>query len=216
MAKEATEGNLVFESRTYRLTGITPMLGCLPASKSIYTDFIASKAPNPDDDAEIIDNLTEREDRGVTVFARNSQDQICLLSRHLKGFFKEALGALKAQCDIGVYKSKVDTLLFVEPMFIPMKRGGSPILEEDEMFERRLRAETAQGPRNALQSSELVNDPWTLEFEITLFPNNGSTKKQNLSWSAIESALEYGKFHGLGQWRNADYGKFIWERIDEE
>ena len=216
MRSNNTEVSLKFESRTYRLTGITPMLGCLPASKSIYTDFIASKAPNPDDDAEIIENLAEREERGVTVFARNGQEQICVLARHLKGFFKEALGALKAQCDIGVYKSKVDTLLFVEPMFIALKRNGAPILEEDEMFERRLRAETPQGPRNALQSSELVNDPWTLEFEITLLPNNSSAKKQNLSWGAIETALEYGKYHGIGQWRNADYGKFIWERVDEE
>ena len=207
---------ITYESRIYKLHGLTPILGSLPASKSIYTDFIASKAPDPASDAEITDNLPEREDRGVTVFARNNQDQVCILSRHLKGFFKEALGALKAQRDIGTYKSKVDTLMFVEPMFIPLLKNGAPVMEEDEMFERRLRAETPMGPRNALQSSEMIYDPWSVELEITLFPNKSSAKKENLSWDSIEAALEYGKFHGIGQWRNADYGKFTWERVDDD
>lgn len=212
---KAIGNQILFESRTYKLHGTTPILGSLPASKSIYTEFIASKAPAPECDEGIAENLHEREDKGVTVFARNSQDQICILSRHLKGFFKESLGALKAQRDIGSYKSKVDTMLFVEPMFIQLKKNGNPILEEDEMFERRLRAETPMGPRNALQSSEMLYDPWTIEFEITLFPNVGSAKKDNLSWDAVEAAMEYGKFHGIGQWRNADYGKFTWERVDD-
>lgn len=216
MRSNSTRLQLQLETRTYRLKGITPILGGMPASKAVYTEFIASKAPNPHDDDEIIENLREREEKGITVFARNNRDQICILGRHLKGYMKEALMALKAQYDIGSLKNKIDTLFFVDPLFIPFKRGDEYIIDEDDMLERPLRAETAQGPRVALQSSEMILDPWEVVFEVTLFPNNGSAKKQNLCWEAVELALDYGAYHGIGQWRNGDYGKFIWERIDEE
>jgi len=212
----STRLQLEMETRTYRLKGITPILGGLPASKAVYTQYVASKAPNPHDDDEIIENLREIEEKGVTVFARDRREHLCILGRHMKGYMKEALLALKAQYDIGSLKNKVDTLFFVDPLFIPFKRGGNPIIDEDEMLERPLRADTPMGPRVALQSSEMILDPWEVEFEVTLFPNKGSTSKKNLCWEAIELAFDYGAYHGIGQWRNGDYGKFIWERIDEE
>jgi hypothetical protein len=49
---------------------------------------------------------------------------------------------------------------------------------------------------------------------MTMIPNGGTAKSEALTWDAIEAALDYGAFHGLGQWRNADYGRFIWERED--
>lgn len=202
------------ESRVYRLIGLTPLLGSQPASLTLRTDYIASKAPTEalrQEELSVFD--LDRDETGVNVFTRNRQDQICLMGHQIKGFFKEAIKATNAQLSIAAVKSKVDTMVFVEPRFIPILRDGKPLREEDEMLERPLRAETRQGPRTALQSSEMVNDPWEIEIEITRIPNTGTAKSAALTWEAIEVALQYGAYHGLGQWRNAGYGQFRYERV---
>ena len=33
---------------------------------------------------------------------------------------------------------------------------------------------------------------------------------------AVETALEYGRYCGLGQWRNGGYGRFTWKRIEDK
>lgn len=202
------------EKRKYRLTGITPLLGSQPASRELREQFIAAKAPTEElrsEEAEL--STFERDEKGVTVFMRDPNDALCLMGYQIKGFFKEALTALKAQTDVAAVKGKVDTLMFVEPRFLPLMRDGEALRDEDEMLERPLRADTPKGPRSALQSSEMVYDPWTVEMEIALLPNKGSAKSRELSWDAIEAALDYGAYHGLGQWRNAGYGSFRWEAI---
>ena len=205
---------LITESRIYKLTGLTPILGSAPASRAIRTQYIASKAPT--------DKLREEEEaasfdldeKGLTVFNRNKQDQLCLMGYQIKGFLKGALTALKAQCKIAAAKGKIDNLIFVEPRYIPLMRDGQPLRDEDEILERPLRAQTMQGERVTLAASELVEDPWEITIEMTMIPNAGTAKSKALSWDAIEAALDYGAFHGLGQWRNADYGRFIWKRED--
>ena len=202
------------EKRKYRLTGITQLLGSQPASRELREQFIAAKAPTEALRSEEAGLSTfERDEKGVTVFMRDPNDALCLMGYQIKGFFKEALTALKAQTDVAAVKGKVDTLMFVEPRFLPLMRDGEALRDEDEMLERPLRADTPKGPRSALQSSEMVNDPWTVEMEIALLPNKGSAKSRELSWDAIEAALDYGAYHGLGQWRNAGYGSFRWEAI---
>jgi hypothetical protein len=205
---------LITESRIYKLTGLTPILGSAPASRAIRTQYIASKAPT--------DKLREEEEaasfdldeKGLTVFNRNRQDQLCLMGYQIKGFLKGALTALKAQLKIAAAKGKIDNLVFVEPRYIPLIRDGQPLRDEDEILERPLRAQTMQGERVTLAASELVEDPWEITIEMTMIPNAGTAKSEALSWDAIEAALDYGAYHGLGQWRNADYGRFIWERED--
>ena len=204
---------LQFESRVYRLRGTTAILGSAPASRDIRTQYIISKAPESEREEEELTNSYDSDEKGVTVFNRDRQDHLCLMSHQIKGFFKEALTALKAQCQVANIGKKVDTLISVGPKYIPIKRGGLPLYEEDEMLERPLRAETMRGPRVALQSSEMINPEWSIEFELTLFPSDGTAKSKALTWDAIETALEYGAFHGLGQWRGADYGHFTFEQI---
>ena len=206
---------LITESRTYKLTGLTPILGSAPASRAIRTQYIASKAPT--------DKLREEEEaapfdldeKGLTVFNRNHQDQLCLIGYQIKGFLKGALTALKAQCKIAAVKGKIDNLVFVEPRYIPLKRNGQPLRDEDDILERPLRAQTMQGERTTLAASELVEDPWEITIEMTLVPNGGTAKSEAVTWDAIEAALDYGAYHGLGQWRNADYGRFRWEKEEE-
>ena len=35
-------------------------------------------------------------------------------------------------------------------------------------------------------------------------------------WEAVEMALDYGRYCGLGQWRNGGYGRFVWKRIEDK
>ena len=32
----------------------------------------------------------------------------------------------------------------------------------------------------------------------------------------VEMALDYGRYCGLGQWRNGGYGRFVWKRIEDK
>lgn len=207
--------NLNNESRIYELTGLTPILGTSAASRSLRTQYIASKAPTPQLAQEEAELGVDLDEKGLTVFNRNQQDQLCLMGYQIKGFFKAAMLALKPQLKIAAPKSKIDNLLFVEPRYIPITRDGAPIIDEDDVLERPLRAQTAQGERVSLAASEMVNDPWSVTIEITLFPSDGTKLSNALTWEAVETALDYGAFHGLGQWRNADYGRFIWRRLED-
>ena len=197
--------NLKIESRTYRITGLTPILGSLPAIKDLRTRLITAKAT---DDGEAAKEET------ASTFDIN---ELCVMGYHIKGFFKSALYALRGQYNIAAYKSKVDLLVFVEPRFVPIKREDAFVFYEDTILERPLRSNGPQGERVAIASSEQIDDPWSITIEISLLPNSvsKSAKGENLTWDIIEAALDYGAYHGLGQWRNADYGRFIWERIED-
>lgn len=208
----------LYESRKYRLTGLSPILGSQPASEAIRTQFVSSKAPDnelSEEERELFD-VEERQTRGLSVFARDPDhdDQIILLDYMVRGFFKAALCALQKQLGIKSYKSKVDKYLFVSPRRIPLMRDGEPIYDEDSQYERPLRADTPKGPRVGLQASECVDTPWSIDIELRLIANEESAKSKSLSWQAVEHALDYGALSGLGQFRNGSYGTFTWERID--
>lgn len=217
MKKEDTNvTSLNMETRTYILTGLTPLLGSQPPSPDVRTQFIASKAPTPPDDE---DNLVQPNDeKNLTVFLRDpdKNDRLILLDYTVRGFLKEALTAIKAQAKIGAPRSKVDKYVFVEPRRIPITRDGKPIYEEDDYFERPLRAQTMQGERVTLTGSERIYDPWQIKVRLTLFPNAGTAKSDSVTWDAIETALDYGRFSGLGQFRTGSYGRFTWERAEKE
>lgn len=210
--------NNLFESRKYRLVGLSPILGSQPASEAIRTQFVASKAPEVELSVEekSLFDAEERETRGLSVFARDVEhgDNIILLDYMVRGFFKAALSALQKQLSIKSYKSKVDKYLFVSPRRIPIMRDGDFIYDEDSQYERPLRADTPKGPRVGLQASECIDTPWSIEIELRLIPHDESAKSKPLSWAAVEAALDYGALSGLGQFRNGSYGTFSWERID--
>lgn len=204
------------ETRTYRITGITPILGTQPASEEVRTKFVASKAPSVELEDEERSLFEERDQEcGLTVFARDPEadDCIIVMDYMLRGFFKAALGAMSKQLNVKNPKSKVDKFLFVRPRRIPLMRDGEPIFDEDDEYERPLRCETMRGPRVALQGSERINDPWSAEFTLLLVPNANSKSSEALDWDRIEKALDYGQFSGLGQFRNGSFGQFVWERV---
>ena len=102
----------------------------------------------------------------------------------------------------GAAKSKFDNFVFVFPRKISLGKK-----EPDGICERPLRAETMQGPRVSLARSEVVNAGISFDCEIQLFPGCPITDKM------LRQCLDYGKFKGLGQWRNSGKGRFTWEEI---
>lgn len=200
------------ETKKFRITGITELLGSLPASSALHTEYIASKAPGGAGEDE--QDFVSMDEKGLTVFARQpGGNDLILLDYQVKGFLKEAVNNLKADNGVGAGRKKIDNFVFVTPRHIPILRDGATIEDEDSRFERPLRAQTMQGERVSLASSELVNDPWTLEIEISLLHDKGTKASKPVTWDVVYEALNYGFFKGLGQWRNGGYGRFRWEEV---
>lgn len=204
--------NITTETKWYQLTGITPILGSQPDTETVKTTYILSKHPEVNADDEIVPY--ENESNGTTVFYRNADDNLVMMDYQIKGFFKAAFTALKADLNIGMPAKKTDQFLFVGPRHIQITRNGKPIQDEDDILERPLRGQTMQGERISLVSSELIDAPWTVKFSVTVLNNSATAKSKSLTFDAVEAALDYGKLSGLGQWRNGGYGRFTWEEIE--
>ena len=193
-----------------KITLLEDMLGTAPNNKEIYTDYLASKAPEGKNVKDEIDSIEEpdgiEEMRQMTVFHRNPEtDQPIIFDYLVKGFFKNACSAMREvpkseSSKIKAYKKKIDNLVFVAPRMIDIDMAG-----EMTICERPLRAQTAQGERVALSCSESIPAGSTMEIEIT-------TLTDDLMNTVIEW-LDYGKLNGLGQWHNSGKGRFSWEDI---
>ena len=137
---------------------------------------------------------------------------------------KAAEKVVKFACsDIKAYKKVVDGNWFVLQRRIPIlvpdywydDFGNShPSYVYDEkghrrlhLFERSIRAETAQGPRTALSSSEFV--PAGSEFYFTVKLLDPSYKK------ALFETMDYKERFGMLQWRSGGMGTLIWTPADE-
>ena len=196
-----------------KITLLEDMLGTAPNNKEIYTDYLASKAPEGKNVKDEIDTIDEpdgiEEMRQMTVFHRNpNTDQPIIFDYLVKGFFKNACSAMREvpkseSSKIKAYKKKIDNLVFVAPRMIDIDMAG-----EMTICERPLRAQTAQGERVALSCSESIPAGSTMEIEIT-------TLTDDLMNTVIEW-LDYGKLNGLGQWHNSGKGRFSWEDITDK
>ena len=128
-------------------------------------------------------------------------------------------GKKKFACsDLKAYKKVVDGLIKIEERKIPLifpetfqddEGNVIPSLDENGLpwvNQRSLRAETAQGPRVALASSEVapIGSMWSCTINIldpVLVP-------------VVEECLDFGQFVGMLQNRGNGYGRFIWTPID--
>ena len=202
-----------------KLTLTEGMLGTSPANDEIYRDFIGTKAP---DAATIEDEVAalgvdEVANKGRTVFPRLPDGKPFLYDYQIKGFFKDACSMLsrltgkdengkkkKAVNESGkltAYKKIIDGLIFVAPRKIPIEFEG-----EIGDCSRPLRAQTAQGERVSLASSDEVPAGATLTFEIICLDSSHI--------KAVQEWLDYGMLRGLGQWRNSGKGRFSWEVVE--
>lgn len=209
---------LIEKEMKVKITFTEPVLGSAPNTKEIYSEYIASNAPDAPSRQEEVESLgvDEVEERGTTVFSRKD-DMPAIWDYQIRGFFKGACGGLqkakgrktklKSQ-SVKAYKKIIDNNIFVFPRQIPLRLPEGMTLEDALTINQRpLRAQTAQGERIALASSEqLPSGTW---FEITVGLVDASMEELVMEW------LDFGELNGIGQWRNGSHGRFEYEIMDE-
>jgi len=197
-----------------RITLTDEMLGTASGNPDVHREFIASRSNDADKMAEEMEHLpaSELEAKAKTVFARDESGAPCLFDYQVKGFVKEAMGALLELADgetkVGktklskfTFKRLVDNYVFVTPRVIRLCDAVGPDCV------RPLRAETMRGERVALATSETV--PVGTAFECKLTVLAPSLRP------LVRQCLDYGAHKGLGQWRNSGKGRFGWEEVAE-
>lgn len=201
-----------------KMTFIEKVLGTGNSNSEIHREFIASKAPDAQSREEEVAALgvDEVEQKSTTVFARDEDGTPILWNYQIKGFFKESCQMLqrmkdedcsKESCKLKAYKKVIDGT--IEPsgdgdidrrIRLHMPEGG-----QISTNQRPLRGQTAQGERIALASSEELPAGTWCEMWIRC-PDN--LEKVVYEW------LNYGRYHGVCQWRNAGFGRFRYEVME--
>lgn len=187
-----------------KLTFIQDILGTITKDPLVYEKYIASKAALTDEElAAELETVEKVEEKGWTGFHTLDGNPI-LLGYVIKGFFKDACGMLRRakgtrSSKITAHKKIVDGLIFIEPWQIAISLNGG----EMGVNERPLRASTAQGDRVALARSDTCPVGSSVEFTVIVIGQ--------ITQDVLEEWLDYGKFRGLGQWRNAGWGSFEYE-----
>lgn len=188
-----------------RITFTEEVLGTASNNPEIHEDYIASKAPDaPSREEEVaaigVDGAVEK---SMTVFPRLENGTPFMWDYQIKGFFKDTCAALKKvtgteSSKIKAFKKEIDGLVFIDERKIPFHNYG-----EIGECQRPLRASTAQGERVALAHSETVGaDSY---IDVTIICLKDDLMKAVIEW------LDYGKYRGLGQWRNSGKGRFVWK-----
>ena len=195
------------EKLRVRLTFFEEVLGTASSNPEIHSEFIASKAPDAKSREEEVASLGADtvEEKSTTVFPRLEDGTPFVWDYQIRGFFKDTCSALHRVSDsksakLKAFKKEIDGLVFIDERKIPFQNYG-----DIGDCQRPLRASTAQGERTALAHSETVSPGAYIECTIT-------SLKDGLI-PTIKEWLDYGKYRGLGQWRNSGKGRFNWEEV---
>jgi len=197
------------------------MLGMSPSDPEIYRKYISMQAPDAANISEEVAAIGVEDvlDKCKTIFPRDKDGCPIMWNYQVKGWAKDACGMLRyaagkdevsgkkikdnESSKLTAYKKLLDGAFFVEPRRVRIEMPEGGVIGE---CQRPLRAQTAQGERVALANSETVPEGSTMTWEICLF--NDDLEKPLIEW------LNYGKFRGLGQWRNSGKGIFTYEILD--
>lgn len=194
------------------------VLGTANGNPEVHKEYIAKNAPDaPKLEEEVAAIGTEGVfEKSMTVFPKDKDGKPIAWDYQWRGYLKDAFKSLKkvpkSECGkIKAYKQEIDGLIFVEPRMIPivLPKGA-----EMGICQRPLRAQTMQGERVALASSETVPAGSTMTFEIQMLADTKSGG--NVHEKAVIEALNYGRRRGFGQWRNASKGRFHYEILDRK
>ena len=195
---------------TVKVTFDEEILGTASGNPEIHKEYIASNAPDALTMKEEVEAIGTEEvfEKSMTVFPRGKDGRPIVWDYQWKGFFKDAFGSLKKIPDsacgkVKAYKKEIDGLIFVSPRMIPIDFEG-----DVGICQRPLRAQTAQGERIALASSETVPAGSSMTFDIQMLVDSHE--------KAVLEALEYGRLRGFGQWRNSGKGRFHYEILDRK
>jgi len=214
------------------------LLGSSPADPDVYKKYIATKAPDYEDDPRTREieavGLEKAIENAMTIFPRNSEGQPILWPYQVKGFFKSAQKVINDNASESItdpatgkkkktrgsaylpnYKGRIDTDIFIysvshtwrdenaDPGIVLHLPEGASL----KNCQRPLRAETMQGPRVALANSESAPAGTWCQFVVIDI-------SEKLIGN-IRQWLEYGKFNGIGQWRNSGRGQFLVTELKE-
>jgi len=192
------------------------LLGTLSGNKTAASDFILAKHPNghaADEEAVLVDGQ-EALEKTTTYFPADENGPF-LWDYQIKGFLKEAMECI---VESGEYtaaelkpaklslwgptcRKRFDRQVFVGPRKIYLHLPPDAAMG---MRERPLRALTMKGERVSLARSQTCPAGTTITVEIETLADSIDPY--------IEACLDYGKFRGIGQWRNSGCGRFIWTR----
>ena len=216
---DETRGKVAEARYKVRLTFIEPLLGSAPNTTEIYRDYVASKAPDAMTTEQEVEafGADSVEERGTTIFTRDKDGNPVIWDYQVRGFFKGTCGALQRSkgrkkkflsSSIKAYMKNIYGCIFVFPRTIPINPPEDKTIEQAMSINQRpLRANTAQGERIALASSEELPAGSWCDIEISLHDKT--------LWPTVLEWLDNGVFSGLGQWRNGSYGRFVYEILDE-
>ena len=190
-----------------RITFMEELLGTASANPDIHREYIASKAPDAESLEEEVEaiGVDAALEKSMTVFPRNEDGRPILFDYQVKGFFKDSTAVLRKvpgskASNVKAYKKEIDGLLFVSPRMIPLDMP-SPL----STCSRPLRAQTAQGERVALSTSEAAPAGTTVELTVMALTKD--------MFELAKECLDYGTLRGIGQWRNSGKGRFTYEVI---
>jgi len=192
-----------------KITLTEEVLGTASSDREIHATYVASKAADAkkiEEEVEAIgaEAVTEK---AMTIFPKEDGKPF-IWDYQIRGFFKDSCSALARvpgtrSNKLKAFRKVIDGTIFVNPRKIMLQ-----IPEGAELgnCQRPLRAQTAQGERIALANSETVPAGTVLEFEIVIMDESHE--------AVVSEWLNYGKFRGLGQWRNSGKGRFDWVKLD--
>ena len=191
------------------------LLGTKPNDQEVHDTFIKGKEmdliPKDEQTAEerTLAELDKLE-KGKTIFHRDEDGNPFIWNYQIKGFIKEAFKTLRRNKDSACAKIKaflqvVDGCVFVMPRKIKLElpEGG-----KIETCQRPLRAQTMQGERVALASSEEAPAGTKIRFSV-------KTLIDDLD-DALDECWAYAEDRFMGAWRNSGKGTAIVEEIKEE
>lgn len=197
---------------------IDDVLGTAPGDPDIHGSYVSSKAPDAATKEEEIAAIGEDEFRakGKTIFPTDERGNPIFWNYQIKGFFKSACAAQRVlsgskSSKVKAYKKKIDLGIFVFPdADDPSSRAIKIHMTKAGVGEcqRPLRAETMQGPRVAIADSDSIEKGSWIEFDVVMLDDG--------DWPLVSEWLDYGKFNGLGQWRNSGKGAFVWREINHK
>lgn len=191
---------------------IEPVLGSNPGSNQVASDYVSKLAPDAKSRKEEVELYGEEdvEDTLTTKFYQetvNGHKKYYILTYQFEGFLKAAAEALKRAelTNVVAFKKTLNQIVFASGTnsVSPIERKIEIIRPEKTGIrtnQRSLKASTPKGDRTALASSEEIAKGATFELWIHLLDKKVA--------DFILSLIEYGELSGIGQWRNAGYGRF--------
>lgn len=206
----------IIQSDKYQLdiTFAQPILGGQPGNDELAREYLEGKMkkemkqPNKEAileaDAETVDTQLEK---GTTGFYRDPITEKPILKGYqIKGMLKECGEVLNGHMGFKALRSKLDNLLFVTPVNLPIENLPDGKLA---IIERPLRSTSPMGvPQTSIARSECIPEGG----KITCIVEIVQSAKAKMTEEFLRDLLDYGTRKGLLQWRNSGmYGGFTYE-----